>query len=246
VADNGITGAALLMGSQMSAVDVPSPDRFREMLGLPTDPESVLRDVLSRDEFRESPVQSLVDRINEFILSGIQRILSWIADHWPQFGLFRGDYELLWTVLGSLFYGLILGLMVAAVLLLFHRVILPRLRRQRARVTETAPESEDRALSMVPSRDDALNLARHGKYRDGLIQLFRFVLMALHERGLLKLHPSRTNREILGEVSDTQPIKGPLTEMTVHFNAVRYGGMPCGKADFDHFLGLAEEITRGN
>ncbi len=93
----------------MSVLEVPSPDRFREMLGLPVDPESVLRDVLSRDEFRESPVQSLVDRLNEVIVSGIQHILSWIAKHWPHFGAISGNYDFLWTILGSLFYAVILG-----------------------------------------------------------------------------------------------------------------------------------------
>jgi len=234
------------MVRQMSTSAIPSPDRFKEILGLPADPELLLRDVLSREEFRESPIRSLVDRINEFIVSGIQHVVSWIAEHWPQFSLPKGNYELLWTVLGSLFYGLILGLIVAAVIFLYQRVILPRLRRARTGVSAEADELQGRAPHGAPSRDVALGLAREGKYREALMELFRFVLIQLHGRGVLRLHPSRTNREILGGVSDTLPIKEPLTEMTSHFNTIRYGGMPCGKNDFDRFLRLVEEITRGN
>ncbi len=230
----------------MPAIEVPSPDRFREMLGLPVDPESVLRDVLSRDEFRESPVRSLIDRLNELIFSGIQHILSWIAKHWPHFGPIKGDYEFLWTILGSVFYGVILALAIATAVFLFQRVILPRLRQKRTKVSTEVDDAKDHALSKSPTRDEALKLALEGQYRDALIQLFRFVLIQLHERGVLRLHPSWTNREILLEIAETQPFKEPLSEMTAHFNAVRYGGTACNKTDFERFLGLAEEITRGN
>jgi hypothetical protein len=229
----------------MPAIEVPSPERFREMLGLPVDPESVLRDVLSRDEFTESPVRSLIDRLNELIFSGIQHVLSWIAKHWPHFSPMTGNNELLWTILGSLFYGVILGLVVAAAVLLCQRVILPRLRQRRTEIGIEIHDAADPALKNSPSRDEALGLALKGHYRDAVIQLFRFVLIQLHERGVLRLHPSRTNREILHEISDTQPLKEPLSEMTAHFNAVRYGGTACHQNDFDRFLGLAEKITRG-
>lgn len=232
--------------TEMTTFQVPSPDRFRDMLGLPVDPESVLRDVLSRDEFRESPVRSLIDRLNELIYSGIQHILSWIARHWPHFGRVTGDYELFWTILGSLFYGLILGLVLVGVVLLVQRVILPFVRRKRTRISPEVARTARVASRDSPSREEALKMALNGQYRDALMQLFRFVLVQLHERGVVKLHPSWTNREILREIPATQPVKAPLSAMTVQFNAVRYGGMACNKTDFDRFLGLAEQITRGD
>lgn len=216
------------------------------MLDLAADPESVLREVLSRDEFRESSLQTLLDRFYGGLYSAIQHALSWIAKHWPKIGPLPENYEIFWTLMGLAFYATVLGLVVAGIVFLIRRVILPKWAQQTTSDAGTAGDSAQEVVPAVPSHDAALALALQGRYREALMVLFRFVLLQLHERGVVKLHPSWTNREILDQVPAQNLIKTPLTEMTTQFNAVRYGGMPCGKDDFDRSVRLAEELTRGN
>lgn len=234
------------MVMEMVAREIPSADGFRRMLDLTANPESVLREVLARDEFRDTPIQTLLDRLNEALFSAIQEMLSWISRHWPKIGPLPEGYGVLWTLIGMAFYATILGLVIAGIVLLFQQFILPRLGGSPTATSDDPSLPTDRRQSEPPSREAAMALALQGRYRDALMVLFRFVLAKLHERGIVKLRPSWTNREILNQVPAEDLLKLPLTEMTTQFNAVRYGGISCAKEDFDRYLKLAEQLTRGD
>jgi hypothetical protein len=220
-----------------------SAERFRELLRLSADPEEVVRQVLSRDEFRESPVQSLADRLLEFLSWLWNGILSWLHDHWPRLGPIEGNYEFFWTFLGILFYVVILGLLGSVLVLLVIRVILPALRKWSSGGSLAAAVLLDQEENAEPSREEVTQLASQGKFSAALVRLFRLILVQLDSRGQVVLHRSRTTREILDAISPRDPVRATLAEMVTVFNAVRYGAAPCGRAEFDRFMILADRVT---
>lgn len=222
-----------------------SPDRFRDLLGLSREPEPVLKEILTRDEFQESLSQPVLDEIVDRILGLIERVLSWIYAHWPKldFGSLQGQADLFWQALGVFLFFVIAVLLVGAGALLVYRVLLPYARSREHQAATQVSQSVGEPASAARLRDQALKLAREGKYGEAIVRLFRFVLVHLDRRGRLLLHPARTNREILRSIPPQEPIRDSLAEMISLFNAVRYGGFPCGKPEFDRFLGLSDRLT---
>jgi hypothetical protein len=220
-----------------------SAERFREVLRLPANPEEVARHVLSREEFRTSPVQSLVDRVAEFFVALLNALVSWLQDHWPRFGRIEGDYDFFWTFLGIFFYAVILGLLVSALIFVFIKLIRPALQRWTSRVFPDAGILPEQDEPGEPSRQEVLDLARQGNFRAALIRLFRSILIQLDSRGQLILHRSRTTREILNAFPSQEPVRETLADMITVFNAVRYGAAPCGRAEFERFAALADRVV---
>jgi hypothetical protein len=222
-----------------------SPDRFRDLLGLTREPEPVLREILTRDEFQETLSQSVLEQVVDHILDLFQQALLWISEHWPKldFGSFQGRADLLWQALGLFLFSIIVALLVGVGALLVYRVLLPYARSRGLQAATQGLRPAGESIGGGSLRNQALRLAREGHYDDAIIRLFRFVLVQLDRRGRLLLHPARTNREILWSLPPQEPIKEVLAEMISLFNAVRYGGFPCGKPEFDRFLGLSDRLT---
>ena len=225
-----------------------SPDRFRDLLGLAREPEPVLREILTRDEFQETLSQSILEQIVDHILDLFQQALLWISEHWPKldFGSFQGRADLLWQALGLFLFSAIVALLVGVGALLVYRVLLPYARSRGHQAATQRPQPSGESSLGGSLRNQALRLAREGRYDDAIVRLFRFVLVQLDRRGRILLHPARTNREILRSLPPREPIKEVLAEMISLFNAVRYGGFPCDKPEFDRFLGLSDRLTEGH
>ena len=216
-----------------------SVDPFVERFDLPSAPEPVLKEVLSREEFRESPVQPIIDRIREWAADLLRRAFHWIFSRIPDLPRIESDADVLWMILAGLLIG------TAALPLFFLVKFLIRLLlRKTWKKDRGGPESEEAGTARSGElRAEATAQAERGNYRRALILLFRFALAWLDEAGRLTVHHSRTNREILESVRSEEPLRESLGEMIPVFNRVRYGDGPCDKADYERFLTLCRRVT---
>ncbi len=216
-------------------------DSFVKRLRLPRAPEPVLDEVLSRDEFAQPWSDSLVGACNEWLLDIVERVLTWLSERIPSIGPIEADWD---------FWGLVTEtLMIAAVVILAvfaARFVIKLIvnRMPDKQVDDSAgPEGDTGFVTAGKSWKQALELGGHGKYREGLIQLFRSVLTWLDENGRLPVREDRTNREILESVRESAPLRSTLAEMIPTFNSVRYGDAHCDRAVYERFLVLCRRAT---
>jgi hypothetical protein len=229
---------ALVRGAES---DFPR-DRFVQKLQLPRNPESVLQQVLSRSEFKESKKEHASDSIWTLMLDVLKKVLKWIRNRIPKikFSLPRTDLEYLWIALASF--------VVATVLVLAAVFIF---RATRSLGWETLQFEDDEELSSfvsIPSRTvkaSAFKSAEQGNFQEALIIMFRYVLLCLDEHGKLSLHQVKTNREVLESLGNDTSLRSTLAEMIPIFNRVRYGSYACDKNDYEKFLALCSRVDGG-
>lgn len=220
-------------------------DRFWRDLGLSQDPDSLLREILSRSEFKESNWTWL----SEALLRWLSERFRWLYDLILAllrkfFGRWNVNVEAdtLWSAVGAFFAAVFV---VGALLVLFH-ALKAFLHRK-----EDRPEMQPSFFAAVgQSSSETLRISRsmaeRGEYRGALIHLFRYVLIRLDEQGRLGFYAGKTNREILRSPGLRLSDRKVLSEMIPIFNGVRYGDFPCGKSEYDRFLsltGLLVEIS---
>lgn len=215
-----------------------SADSFRDKLNLCQDPEAVLANILARDEFKESLLDSLIDRIREGLSFLWRKIVAWLGDRFPELGPtgITGEW-FLWA----------LGIFAAAGLLLALVLAVARLvgfigRRAKRTGTEHSPEG-DLSEDARDLRQQAQRLAEQGDFRKALMFLFRFVLLQLGDAERIHWHPCWTNREILRRIGKDNPVRETLEQMVAVFNGICYGNDKCGRPEFESFLALAERAT---
>ncbi len=227
----------MLLAAGLAFAAAPS-DSFRDKLNLSKDPEVVLAEILARDEFKESALDSLIDRIREGLADAWRKMVKWLSKSMPEWeptGL-RGEW-FLWA----------LGILAAAALVVVLAIILAWLIESvtgREKRLERE-KSVDDLLSESPSdlKPQALRMAEQGDFRKALMLLFRFVLLRLGDTERIHWHPCWTNREILRRVAKEEPVRETLEQMVSLFNGICYGSDQCGRPEFDKFLALAERAT---
>jgi hypothetical protein len=238
-----VTGLVLvsLLISPISSFAETTTDSFVKRMRLPRVPEPVLEDVLSREEFRQPWVDSITEAFNTWLLEIVERVLTWLSRRIPRLGPIEADWD---------FWGLtteILMIIIAVIVAVFAarfliKLIVSRISRKRTPDSTTTAEHVE-FVSAGKSWKQALELGRQGKYREGLIQLFRSVLAWLDESGRLPVREDRTNREILESVPDSGALRSALKEMIPIFNRVRYGNAECDRAVYERFLALCRRTT---
>ena len=240
---------AVIVSSQMIlpfaglATEVPDGD-FPQKYQLPRDPQPLVRQILARDEYRQGTDESFIDWLKWQLWEMVRRALQWLVER------FRGVEGA--RVNGStvsLFVDLILLGAIALVAMVLVWVLAKRLSRLNRAGTSSGDPDTENAQEVVDSRRSralAMSSANKGDYRGALIHLFRFVLLLLDETGKITVRPGETNREILASIGPNVPAYTLLAEMVPVFNRVRYGDSPCGKEDYDRFVGLCEKVEEGD
>ena len=205
-------------------------DRFWRDLGFLQDPDLLLREILSRSEFKESNWTLLFAALIRWFLELIVELLRKIFGRWNV----NVEAEMLWTAVGAFFA----AVFVAGALIAMFYALKSFLHRKDDR-PEMPPsffaatgQSSSEMLSISQS------MAERGEYQGALIHLFRYVLIRLDEQGRLGFYAGKTNREILRSSSLRLSDRKALSEMVPIFNGVRYGNFPCGKSEYDRFLSL--------
>ena len=107
---------------------------------------------------------------------------------------------------------------------------------------------EDAELLQLPP-DELLSragqLARKGDFAGALRHRFIGVLVTLDERGVWRYDTRRTNWEhiaALKKKSQWNTITNPLSDLTRHFDRVRYGNAPCLQTDWTRFDADSEKL----
>jgi len=215
-------------------------DKFVQKLQLQRNPESVLKEVLSRSEFSDSDNESLIDKLRAMLFDALKRILAWIRDRVPSVKLPEAELDVFWTVIGSF--------VVAAALVLVGVVVFYAA-KSFLRKKPDAQEFEDWdspvSATSAEVRVIALKSAEQGNFREAMTGMFRYVLLWLDERGMLSLHQVKTNREVLESLRGDKTLRTTLGEMIPIFNQVRYGNYPCEQNDYEKFLNLCSRVDGG-
>jgi hypothetical protein len=226
--------------AQLGYATPPSGD-FQKKFNLPQDPEALLKDILSRKEFRDSAARSLLDRLTAFLNHLWRKALSWILDRLPNPGPISLGNESVWAAVGIL----LITALLAGIIIGLARFFSPILRKRRKKAPGP-PTQEIELGDLREMRERALRAAHGGDYRKASTLLFRFVLLRLDEMGHIKWRAWKTNREILRSAHDNAFTREPLSEMISTFNGIYYGGWPCGATEFQRFLSLAQLLTGGS
>jgi len=225
--------------AQLGYATPPSGD-FQKKFNLPQDPEALLKDILSRKEFRDAATRSLLDRLTAFLNHLWRKALSWILDRLPNLGPINLGCQSIWAAVGILLIAALLAVIIIGLVRIFSPVF-----RKRAKQAPESSLQEIELGDLGEMQEQALRAAREGDYRKALILLFRFVLLRLDELGHIKWRPWKTNREILRSAHESTTTREPLSEMISIFNGIYYGDKPCGDPEFQRFLTLAQLVTGG-
>ncbi len=217
----------------------PAESSFGTQFKLPNDPDEVLKEVLSREEFRETP-KTLIDRAKEWLTELLMRILRWLFGLIPSKTRVMPDMDTAWFVLGCLVLGAAVVL-ACVIVKLVVRVILDR--RAQGQEADLDPEAAEGLAFSSAIWKDALKQAEAGEYQRAVILLFRYVLIKLDELGRLPYHPGRTNGEILATLRRNDPLRKNLALLVPLFNRVRYGNARLWRTDFERFRDRCRELT---
>jgi hypothetical protein len=154
--------------------------------------------------------------------------------------------------LGALGWAVLAGLALAVVALAVARW---RSARRGAPVPKRIPTAQ----APVPEKSDPLPheqpaavwwrhaeaLARAGKFAEGMRALYHAVLAQLHQAGLIRCDPTRTNGEYVEQIrraGERVAGEADFAELTARFEAGWYGGQTCTRADYQDCRGLAERL----
>jgi hypothetical protein len=90
----------------------------------------------------------------------------------------------------------------------------------------------------------AAELARKGEYRLAIRRAYLAVLYELEQRGKLRLHRAKTNRDYLGELKHEQYIYPPVSALTNSYERVWYGYEAATLEDYAGFIEKYREVAR--
>ncbi len=92
--------------------------------------------------------------------------------------------------------------------------------------------------------NNANQLARAGDFRSAIRRAYIALLCDLEQRGTVRLHRSKTNRDYLDEVRPQQSLYPTFSVMTSAFEHVWYGQEPATESEFNDFLTLYQDTVK--
>ena len=136
-----------------------------------------------------------------------------------------------------------------------YRVIAPYLRDYIRRRRESGDESEEESSEeeedelvdeMTLLEQDphdlwarATRLAREGRFRQAVRELYLTLLLLLHQGGTIAFEPGLTNWEYLRDMGRKHPSYDGFRKFTGFFDLVWYGGRGCSREEYGEFEELA-------
>jgi hypothetical protein len=209
------------------------------------DQRARLEGILARPEYqpeekRESFAQRWVRKLKEVLARLLER-------------LFGGSpaRELPDSSAGPVtLFRIILVFLVVIAALVFGAIKLMRLLERRRKLAE---EPEKREVLGEEIAEDATGadlfaraseLARQGEYRRAIRRAYVALLCGLEERGKLRLHRSKTNRDYLDALRSETQIYPAFSTMTSAFEHVWYGEEGATEEEFKDFVTLYEEAVK--
>jgi hypothetical protein len=90
----------------------------------------------------------------------------------------------------------------------------------------------------------ANELARQGDFRSAIRRAYIALLCELEQRGKVRLHRAKTNRDYLDEVKPERSLYPTFSVMTGAFEHIWYGHEPATESEFNDFITLYQETVR--
>ena len=90
----------------------------------------------------------------------------------------------------------------------------------------------------------AKELARAGDFRSAIRRAYIAMLCELEQRGKIRLHRSKTNRDYLDELKPQQSLYPAFSVMTGAFEHIWYGQEPATESEYNDFLTLYQDTVR--
>lgn len=230
-------------GYPLSYSEQSAGSDFQNQFELPKDPDSLLHEILARSEFQQASKETLWDRMMKRAEELLLAFFRWLAELLGSVGNGSGfNPHSLWRVAEGLLIGsaILLALYVAKALFEYFR-------DRKGRSAEPPAERTEILVYLSSSRlrEEAMQCARRGDYRTGLILLFRSVLVRLEEEGKIARHRGKTNREVLRSISGDGIVRETVGRLVPVFDGVCYGKARCGKEEYDRFLRLCTRVIQG-
>jgi hypothetical protein len=127
--------------------------------------------------------------------------------------------------------------------------LLKRLRLQRnskpekKEAREVLGEEIDGDVTAADLFARAAELARLGDYRAAIRRAYISVLVELEQRGKLRLHQARTNRDYLDALHNEDQIYPPFSSMTGAYERVWYGEEKATNVEFEQFIQVYRRLA---
>jgi hypothetical protein len=211
--------------------------RWVDDLPVPQDDPGTVRDkakdILARPEYREPP-KSLWDRVNEWLGEQIGRLLSTLG--------FGGGS------VGTVVAWLVLAALVALVVVL----VMWAVRSGSWNVGRKAGDEGDPVIVSTEAHrsagewlDEARRHEAEGRWNEGLLCRYRWLVTNLVDRAVIPEQVDRTAGEYVRDVRRHAPsIAAPFAAATELFEVVWYGGAAAGPDERDRFVALAAEVLQ--
>lgn len=227
-----------LLEQQVSATTTPPAASTDEQ-------RARLEKILARPEYlpeeqRDSALQKWLKKLRDAFARLLERLFGGRAASAPAP-----------TTTGSI-NGVRLALvLIGLVALAFALVaLLKRLRRRRAKddepeVREVLGEELPDDVTAADLLANASALARQGDYRSAIRRAYIALLCDLEQRGKLRLHRAKTNRDYLNALRQESALYPNFSVMTEAFEHVWYGRERAQADEYNDFLALYQETTKG-
>ncbi len=125
--------------------------------------------------------------------------------------------------------------------------LLRRLRRRKKKDDKTREVLGEELPDDATAADllaNAKELARAGDFRSAIRRAYIAMLCDLEQRGKVRLHRSKTNRDYLDELKPQQSLYPTFSVMTGAFEHIWYGQEPATESEYNDFLTLYQETVR--
>lgn len=203
-------------------------------------PRDRLQQILARSEYqpeeeKESAIQGWLKKIREKINDLLAKLFFGNS---PQSAPNPGSLQAIrWLIIAALVASL-----VWATVLLMRRFQLRQAKLKDDGVGEESREILGEQFDADVTSDDLLKtaaeMARQGEYRLAIRRAYLALLYELEQRGKVRLHRAKTNRDYLGELQHEPYIYPPVASLTTNYERVWYGH---GAATMEDYAGFIEK-----
>ncbi len=208
------------------------------------DQRARLEGILARPEYQpEEKRESFVQRWFRKLREVLARLLERLFGGSPARELPASSAGLV-TLFRILVFLVVIAALVFGIIKLMRRLERRRKLAEEPEKREVLGEeiAEDATAADLFAR--ASELARQGEYRRAIRRAYVALLCELEERGKLRLHRSKTNRDYLDALRSEAQIYPAFSTMTGAFEQVWYGEDRATEEEFKEFVTLYQETVK--
>lgn len=204
------------------------------------DQRALLQKILSRSEYlpeekKESTIKKWTKRIWDQLISLLAKLFG---SRNPQVGNSGTGSVAAVRIIVTL---ILLAAASFGLVKLFQK--LRRRRKKDDEVREVLGEELPEDITAADLLNNARQLAGNGDFRSAIRRTYIALLCELEQRGKVRLHRAKTNRDYLDELKPEPALYPTFSVMTGAFEHIWYGQEPATETEFNDFLTLYQETV---